>query len=158
MSIAAPMLDQSERQKPESDAGVYTTRQFVTFGIGENAYGIDIMAVREIRSWTPTTQLPDQGFGACGVLDIRGSIVEVFDLSAVLGSGGRSDEERNGQVVLVVAIDGRDVGLAVDNVSDIVDAEPKNFAEPPEKDGKVWTIVRQDDKLISILDLNALFN
>ncbi len=158
MSTAAPMLDHSEPQMPENEAGLYTTRQFVTFGIGKNAYGIDIMAVREIRSWTPTTQLPDQGFGACGVLDIRGCIVEVFDLSAVLGSGGRSDEERTGQVVLVVAINGRDVGLAVDNVSDIVDAEPKNFADPPEKDGKVWTIVRTEDKLISILDLNVLFN
>ena len=157
MSSAAPMLDQTERELVGLEEGSARASQFVTFGVGDNAYGIDIMAVREIRSWTPTTNLPDQGFGACGVLDIRGSIVEVFDLAAVLGSGARSDEERAGQVVLVVAIDGCDVGLAVDNVSDIVDAEPGQFADPPEKAGKISAIVRQDDKLISILDLNVLF-
>ena len=129
--------------------------QFVTFRVGENAYGVDIMAVREIRSWTPTTMLPDQAHGARGVLDIRGSIVEVFDLASVLGSGYR--EAQDNQVVLVVAVDDSDVGLAVDSVSDIVDAEPEEFAEPPESSRKISTMVRQNDDLISILDLDALF-
>jgi len=130
--------------------------QFVTFYVGNNAYGIDIMAVREIRSWTPTTDLPDQAYGARGVLDIRGSIVEVFDLSIVLGSGAR-DHQAN-QVVLVVAIGERDVGLAVDSVSDIVDAADGDFAEPPAHGGKVAAIVRQNEHLISVLDLNVLFH
>lgn len=130
--------------------------QFVTFYVGNNAYGIDIMAVREIRSWTPTTDLPDQAYGARGVLDIRGSIVEVFDLSTVLGSGAR-DPQAN-QVVLVVAIGDRDVGLAVDSVSDIVDAADGDFAKPPVHGGKVASIVRQNEHLISVLDLNVLFH
>lgn len=129
--------------------------QFVTFVVGENTYGIDIMAVREIRSWTPTTELPDQGFGARGVLDIRGRIVEVFDLSVVLGTG--SHETQANQVVLVVSIVEREVGLAVDSVSDIVDADESEFADPPQRGGKVASIVRQNDHLISILDLNRLF-
>ena len=129
--------------------------QFVTFQVGDNAYGVDITAVREIRSWTPTTLLPDQDRGARGVLDIRGSIVEVFDLSTVLGSGAH-DSPAN-QVVLVVAINGRDVGLAVDSVSDIVDAAPGDFADPPKAGGKVAAIVRQSDRLISILNLDVLF-
>jgi len=130
--------------------------QFVTCNVGDNAYGIDIMAVREIRSWTPTTMLPGQPRGARGVLDIRGNIVEVYDLSMVLGSD--SHESRTNQVVLVVAIDGRDVGLAVDSVSDIVDAATEDFAEPPSQGGKVASIVRQEESLISILDLNVLFD
>ena len=82
------------------------------------------------------------------------NIVEVYDLSIVLGSGSR-DNQTN-QVVLVVAMGDRDVGLAVDGVSDIVDAEQGDFAEPPHKDGKVSAIVRQGEHLISIIDLNVL--
>lgn len=130
--------------------------QFVTFMVGDNSYGIDIMSVREIRSWTPTTELPDQTFGAAGVLDIRGTVVEVFDLAVVLGA--QAMRERTGQVVLVVAIGDRDVGLAVDSVSDIVDATPGEFADPPRPGGKVSAIVRQEDYLISVLDLSVLFH
>ena len=157
MSNAALALDQDELQAAQGDAARSAANQFVTFNVGANAYGVDIMSVREIRSWTPTTDLPDQGYGACGVLDIRGSIVEVFDLSVVLGSGARN-ENRAGQVVLVVAMGDRDVGLAVDSVSDIVDAEPGDFADPPAKGGKVAAIVRQNEQLISILDLTVLFS
>ena len=129
MSTAALALDEYEVEAPEADAATRRASQFVTCNVGDNAYGVDIIAVREIRSWTPTTLLPDQSYGARGVLDIRGNIVEVFDLSTVLGSG-MHDNQAN-QVVLVVAINGRDVGLAVDSVSDIVDAAPGDFAAPP---------------------------
>ncbi|MBU1176104.1 MAG: chemotaxis protein CheW [Alphaproteobacteria bacterium] len=156
MSNAAIAMDLEEREAVPGGEPRKRANQFVTFYVGENAYGIDIMAVREIRSWTPTTVLPDQAYGARGVLDIRGKIVEVFDLSLVLGSGGR-DQQAN-QVVLVVAIADRDVGLAVDSVSDIVDAADGDFAEPPAKGGKVAAMVRQNEQLISILDLDVLFN
>ena len=149
-------LGNYEQTVPPMDGPQARANQFVTFYIGDNAYGIDIMAVREIRSWTPTTDLPDQAHGARGVLDIRGSIVEVFDLSVVLGSGAR-DHQAN-QVVLVVAIGDRDVGLAVDSVSDIVDAADSDFADPPKQGGKVAAIVRQNELLISVLDLDVLFH
>ena len=100
--------------------------------------------------------LPDHIHSARGVLDIRGNIVEVFDLSAVLGSAAH--DTQSNQVVLVVAIGGRDVGLAVDSVSDIVDAAPGDFADPPRMGGKVASIVRQKEHLISILDLDVLFH
>ena len=156
MGTTALALDEHELEAQKADATRGRASQFVTCNVGDNAYGVDIIAVREIRSWTPTTLLPDQGYGARGVLDIRGNIVEVFDLSTVLGSG-MHDNQAN-QVVLVVAIGGRDVGLAVDSVSDIVDAAPGDFAEPPKAGGKVAEIVRQSDRLISILDLDVLFH
>ena len=154
MNNAALAFDDMVEGGPP-EAGVrHAANQFVTFQVDANAYGIDIMAVREIRSWTAITQLPDQAPGARGVLDIRGKIVEVFDLSVVLGCASRDSQDN--QVVLVVAIDGLDVGLAVDSVSDIVDAGDGDFAEPPAKGGKIATIVRQNDHLISILDLATL--
>ena len=131
--------------------------QFVTFSAGENAYGIDIMSVREIRSWSPTTPLPGRPFGAKGVLDIRGSVVEVYDLSAILG--GPSIEARAGHVVLVVALNRTNVGILVDTVSDIIFAEPGDFRDPPAAGhgAKVSGLVQQGDLLVAILDLQALF-
>ena len=134
--------------------------QFVTFSAGSNAYGVDIMAVREIRSWSPTTQLPDGPFGARGVLDIRGSVVEVYDLSAILG--GPSTDARPGHVVLVVSMGSTNVGVLVDSVSDIIFAEEADFRAAPSSGqdrgaAKVSGLVRQDDRLIAILNLEALF-
>jgi purine-binding chemotaxis protein CheW len=135
--------------------------QFVTFAAGDNDYGIDIMAVREIRSWSPTTMLPGQPFGARGVLDIRGSVVEVYDLSTMLG--GPQTEARPGQVVLVVALGTTTVGILVDSVSDIIFAREEDFRTAPratqqgDRDGKVSGLVKHEDRLITILDLQALF-
>src|ERR1700712_468722 len=80
------------------------TNQFVTFTCDGRAFGIDIMSVREIRSWSATTELPSQPFGAKGVLDIRGSIVQVYDLQVMLGGHGGGGAN-SGQVVLVVSMD-----------------------------------------------------
>ena len=134
------------------------TNQFVTFSAGDKAYGVDIMAVREIRSWSPTTELPDGPFGARGVLDIRGSVVEVYDLSAILG--GPSTDARPGHVVLVVSLYDLNVGILVDSVSDIIFAEPGDFRKAPsagDPAAKVSGLVRQQDRLIAILNLEALF-
>ncbi|MGV8856616.1 MAG: chemotaxis protein CheW [Devosia sp.] len=135
------------------------TNQFVTFSAGDRGYGIDIMAVREIRSWSPTTELPDGSYSACGVLDIRGMVVEVHDLSAMLG--GQRLQAAPGHVVLVVSLGETNVGILVDSVSDIIFAKDEEFrAAPTTGDGgnaKVSRLVRQEDRLIAILNLPALF-
>ncbi|SEQ09433.1 purine-binding chemotaxis protein CheW [Devosia sp. YR412] len=136
-----------------------TLDQFVTFNCGERAFGIDIMSVREIRSWTPTTELPGQPHGAKGVLDIRGSVVQVYDLAVVLGGYGR--DTGSGQVVLVVSLDRIDVGLLVDSVSDIIFPQPEDLRPVPSGGDRGYSMVsgmfRSDDGLIAILNLRAIF-
>ncbi len=135
--------------------------QFVTFTSGERSFGIDIMSVREIRGWSPVTELPSQPFSAIGVLDIRGKIVQVYDLQRILGGHGGGNEGTN-RVVLVVSLANQDVGLLVDAVSDIVFAQPDDIRPLPGKersteDGFVSFMVKIQDRLISILNLPALF-
>lgn len=133
-------------------------RQFVTFSAGEKGYGVDVMAVREIRSWSPTVELPDSAFAARGVLDIRGSVVEVYDLSALLG--GSITQPKTGHVVLVVAIQETNVGILVDSVSDIIFAEPADFRKAPpdgNRQAKISGLVRHEERLIAILNLDVLF-
>ena len=134
------------------------SQQYVTFQCGERAFGIEIMSVREIRSWSPTTQLPDQPFGALGVLDIRGEVVEVFDLSAMLG--GPAIEVGTGSVVLVVSLGSQDVGILVDSVSDIIDAKEQDVRKAPggeDHGGKVSRLISNEDRLVAILNLQQLF-
>jgi len=141
---------------------VKASNQFVTFRVGETAYGIDIMAVREIRSWTPTTALPGRGSAARGVLDIRGQVIEVYDLAVLLG--GQATEASTDQVIIVVSHDGTDVGLLVDAVSDIIFVSEADMLAPPETghsegaDGQISTMVNHEDRLTAILNAAALFN
>ncbi|MEQ1902316.1 MAG: chemotaxis protein CheW [Devosia sp.] len=146
-------------------AGVATAvrvaNQFVTFSTGERSFGIDIMAVREIRSWSPTTELPGQPRGATGVLDIRGSVVQVFDLRTLI-NGKSGGEGQAGQVVLVVALRDQEVGILVDAVSDIIFANSEDMrAAPPLGDdvhhSVISGLIKTEERLIAILDLDTLF-
>jgi purine-binding chemotaxis protein CheW len=136
--------------------------QFVTFTCGSRAFGVDIMSVREIRSWSPTTELPNQPFGAKGVLDIRGSIVQVYDLEIMLGGSRQSRDSNIGQVVLVVSLETEDVGMLVDTVSDIIFARADDLRPVPKSSadssgGMVSGLVKNEDRLIGVLNLDALF-
>lgn len=145
---------------PGDDAGPAAAaalpNQFVTFSCAGRAYGLDVMTVREIRSWSPVTALPQQPFGAQGVLDIRGSTVQVFDLATLLGGSAGGDVAS--PVVLVVSLAHVDVGLVVDAVSDIIFAGPDDIRSPPKSSRSLVTaLVRNEDRLVGILDLGALF-
>lgn len=134
--------------------------QFVTFASGGVAYGVDIMAVREIRSWQPTTPLPHRGPAAMGVLDVRGTVIEVFDLAGLLG--GEVREPTAGSVVLVLAVRERLVGIVVDSVSDIIQAPASNLMQVPAAgsgglSNPVSMMVETTEKLVGILDLEILF-
>ena len=155
-------LNTSYDEAPPVASGPRIPNQFVTFTCGPRAFGIDIMAVREIRSWSPVTELPNQPFGAKGVLDIRGSIVQVYDLETMIGGHGGYGEEKGGQVVLVVSLRTQDVGLLVDTVSDIIFAQGEDLRPAPKASdragsGPVLGLVKNEDRLVAILDLKALF-
>lgn len=150
-----------DRLGDDSPVAKLPPSQFVTFASGSRAFGIDIMAVREIRSWTPVTELPGQPHGAKGVLDIRGNIVQVYDLGTLLGGHAVTASDTQPQVVLVVSLKQFDVGLLVDSVSDIIFADAEDLRSVPiggrGSSSQVSALVRNEDRLIAILDLGALF-
>ncbi len=142
-----------------SVAEAATANQFVTFTCGQRLFGIEIMSVREIRKWSKTTPMPNQPYGACGVLDIRGSIVEIYDLASMLGAHSMEDEAS--KVILVVSLGNRDVGVIADTVSDIIFAKADDLRPPPNGQGRgdstVSKLVKSGDQLIAVLDLDVLF-
>jgi purine-binding chemotaxis protein CheW len=158
-------MDYLQDREPEqgsasvSVAEAATANQFVTFTCGQRLFGIEIMSVREIRKWSKTTPMPNQPYGACGVLDIRGSIVEIYDLASMLGA--HSDQDEASKVILVVSLGSRDVGVIADTVSDIIFAKPDELRPAPNGNGRgestVSKLVKSGDQLIAVLDLDVLF-
>lgn len=92
--------------------------QFISFAIGNDQYGVDIMSVREIRVWSQVTIIPKQPEFVRGVLNLRGVMVPIIDLRARFGQG--LTEATAMHIVIVVQVGDRQVGLLADRVLDIV--------------------------------------
>src|ERR1700737_4823618 len=82
--------------------------QFISFAIGEDQYGVDIMAVREIKGWSQITQLPRQPDYMRGVLNLRGIMVPIIDLRCRFGQGTTEATALN--IVIVGQVEGRLIG------------------------------------------------
>lgn len=134
-------------------------QQFITFQIGEQVLGIDIMAVREIRAWSPTTALPHVANHVRGVVNLRGTVLPVMDLRARLGWGETDPSARH--VIMVVRVNEQLQGLIVDAVNDIVTIDEDNLQAPPDVSGnRLGEIIRGlasiEDRMVMILALDAL--
>ena len=103
--------------------------QFVSFAIGDDQYGVDIMAVREIKGWSQICPLPGQPDYMRGVLNLRGVMVPIIDLRCRFGQG--MTDATSLHIVIVVQIEGRPVGLLADRVLDIVNVEPAKIQPVP---------------------------
>src|SRR5690606_15033505 len=94
-------------------------RQYLTFSVADADFGVDIMDVREIKGWADVTRLPNTPEYLRGVMNLRGIIVPIFDLGCRF-SGGLSEASAS-SVIIILSIDGRNIGMLVDAVSDILD-------------------------------------
>ncbi len=93
-------------------------QELIAFRIGDQEFCVDIMSVREIRGWTPATPLPHAQKFVRGVINLRGSVLPIIDLSARLGLGFTTPEARH--VIIVVRQGDQEAGLLVDAVCDIL--------------------------------------
>ena len=115
---AAPMTGAGMTPTTGSGSGNADVSQFISFAIGDDQYGVDIMSVREIKGWSQITRLPRQPDYMRGVLNLRGVMVPIIDLRCRFGQG--MTEATPLHVVIVVQIGANHVGLLADRVLDIV--------------------------------------
>jgi purine-binding chemotaxis protein CheW len=104
--------------------------EFLTFTLGQEEYGIDILAVQEIRGYDAVTRIPDAPDFVKGVINLRGTIVPVVDLRIKFKLGEANYDAFT--VMIVINVAGRVVGIVVDSVSDVVGLSRKQIAPPPE--------------------------
>ena len=104
--------------------------EFLTFRLGGEEYGIDILKVQEIRSYEPPTRIANAPAFIKGVVNLRGVIVPIVDLRLRLGC--ESAEYSALTVVIVLNVKGRVVGAVVDSVSDVLELARDAIKPAPE--------------------------
>ena len=105
-------------------------REFLTFRLGEETYGIDILQVQEIREIELVTRIPHVARFVRGVINLRGAIVPVVDLGLMFGFPQSIALEKASAIVLNT--DRRLVGLVVSSVSDVIGFTDDEILPPPE--------------------------
>ncbi|MGO4854674.1 chemotaxis protein CheW [Phaeovulum sp. W22_SRMD_FR3] len=133
--------------------------ELLSFRLAEQEYSVDIMSVREIRGWTRATPLPHSPAHVRGVINLRGTVLPVVDLSTRLGMAPVEGDARN--VIIVVQVGSQSAGLLVDAVSDILALPRAELQTPPELAAdtahsfiSALTIV--EGRMIRVLDLSAV--
>lgn len=134
-------------------------RELVSFRAGDQEYCVDIIAVREIRGWTPCTTLPQSPDYVCGVINLRGAVLPIIDFNARLGRGRTEPSARN--VIIVTHIGARLVGLLVDAVSDILTVADDTIQATPDVacdtvKNFVRGILAMNDRMISLVSLDRI--
>ncbi len=116
-------MEAIELNENDLEVGGANSIQLIAFSIGEQAYGVEITTVREIRAWNGATPLPNTKEFVRGVVNLRGTIVPIFDLRARFGAG--VTEATKTHVVVVLAVGEKWIGILVDAVSDILTVQKK---------------------------------
>lgn len=134
-------------------------RQLISFAVGDEQYGVDIVAVREIRSWSAVTPLPGQAPYVRGVVNLRDTIVPIIDLRCRFGLG--RTEATALHVVVVVVIGSVPIGLLADRVLDIVPVDKTRIHAIPDVGAVAAAdflggMVTTGDTMIALIDLPNL--
>jgi purine-binding chemotaxis protein CheW len=150
-----------ERSITESGPGTSGLTQFISFAIGDEQYGVDIMAVREIKGWSEITHLPKQPDYMRGVLNLRGAMVPIIDLRCRFGRG--MTETTPLHVVIVVQIGPSMAGLLADGVSDIISFEATQVQAVPRVDQAscmdfLSGLVMVEGAMIALIDLSRVLS
>jgi len=136
--------------------------EYLTFRLGAEEYGIDILRVQEIRSYEPPTRIANAPNFIKGVVNLRGVIVPIVDLRLKLGCD--SAEYNAFTVVIVLTVKGRVVGAVVDSVSDVLELSADALRPAPELSaGSVDTsyitgIGSVADRMLILMDIEALMS
>ncbi|OCX62320.1 chemotaxis protein CheW [Thioclava sp. SK-1] len=133
--------------------------ELLSFRLAEEEYSVDIMSVREIRGWTRATPLPHAPPHVRGVINLRGTVLPVVDLSVRLGMSPVEGDARN--VIIVVQLGRQTAGLLVDAVSDILSIPREELQAPPDlaadsAHGFISALTIVDGRMIRVLDLASV--
>lgn len=105
-------------------------REYLTFRLGAEEYGIDILKVQEIRGYENPTRIANAPHFIKGVINLRGVIVPIVDLRIKFGLGDAAYNEFT--VVIILNVHDRVVGMVVDSVSDVLELAPSDVREAPD--------------------------
>jgi len=135
------------------------TREYLTFRLDQEEYGIDILKVQEIRGYEPPTRIANAPNFIKGVVNLRGTIVPIVDMRLKFEC---SSAEYNAlTVVIILNLHSRIVGIVVDSVSDVMELAPENLKAAPDVDSvidrdSVVGLGSLGERMLILLDIEKL--
>jgi len=155
------MLKTDSTIRDEASGGVL--RKVLTFSLGSEVYGLDILRLKEIRGWSPVTRLPHTPGYLLGVLNLRGVVVPVIDLRLRFGLAVTQVTPLT--VIMVLSLPSaagqRECGIVVDSVRDVVDIDTRNIRPAPAISGETGSefiegIATVDEQMLILVDAQRL--
>lgn len=134
--------------------------QLVSFLLGNEEFGADILMVQEIIRMVPITRVPNAPHFVEGVINLRGKVIPIIDLRKRLNLASRTEANRNTRII-VVQFEGKTTGFIVDAVSQVLRI-PVNIIEPPPDiiagvDSEyISGVSKLEDRLLIILDFSKI--
>lgn len=134
--------------------------ELVAFRLADQDFCVDISTVREIRGWSPATPMPRTPHYIRGLINLRGAVIPILDLS--LRFGFEKTEPTPRHVIIVAQAGSQSVGLLVDGVSDILTAETSTIQATPEVGSEearafiTGVLAKEDGRMIRLIDLGRV--
>jgi purine-binding chemotaxis protein CheW len=133
--------------------------QYLTFTLGEEEYGVEILKVQEIKGYSSITPIPNTPAHVKGVMNLRGTIIPVVDLRMKLGMAEASCTPFT--VIVVVKVGAKTVGLVMDAVSDVLDVPKDDIEATPDfgvavDTGFISGLAKAGTRLIVLLDIEKV--
>ena len=153
------MLSRFDNKKDSK--GQQSVKQFVSFQIGDEGFGVNIHQAREIISYPELTKIPNAPEFVEGVIDLRGEIVPIVDLQKRLNLNTENNEQE--QKVIIVEVEEMLVGMKVDEVEGIIRLNEEDIGNAPQlardiNQSYVQGVGRMEERLLILLDLTAIFS
>ena len=136
-------------------------REYLTFRLDQEEYGIDILKVQEIRGYEPPTRVANAPDFLKGVVNLRGTIVPIVDMR--LKFNCEKAEYNAFTVVIILNLRSRIVGIVVDSVSDVMELPPESIKPAPDIDsvidsGSVVGLGSLGDRMLILIDIERLMS
>jgi len=140
--------------------GPHELMQLVSFHVGSEEFGLEILRVQEIIRIRPLTRVPNSAAFVEGVINLRGKVLPIIALRRCFGLEDRRHDQQTR--IVVVEVNGNVLGFIVDSVSEVLRI-PVETIEPPPRLGRVERqyvsgVGKLDDRLLILLDLDRLMS
>jgi purine-binding chemotaxis protein CheW len=152
-------MEQVELKQGQTEAA--SAGQFLTFALGSEAYGIELLKVQEIKGYSPITPIPGTPAHVKGVMNLRGTVIPVVDLRIRFGM--ETIEYTQFNVIIVVNVGAKVMGLLVDAVSDVLSAREGEVRPAPDFGAQADTrfisgMASSGDNIAVLLNIDRLLN
>ncbi len=149
------------RMEHPDDLKVAANREFLSFRLGAEEYGIDILKVQEIRGYESVTRIANAPGFIKGVVNLRGTIVPIVDLRIKFGLGEPTYDAFT--VVIILNVAQRVVGVVVDSVSDVIELAPAQIRPAPEfsagvDSGHIDGLGTAGERMLILVDIEKLMS